>query len=377
MIPVFRPSYGQEELDSLRETFGTGWIGLGPKTAEFEHAFASYLGAAHAIGVSSCTAALHLALRAAEVDRCEVVTTPMTFVSTNHAILYNGGIPVFADVDGDTLNIDPADVLRKITARTKVILVVHYGGHACDMDAILEIADSRGLVVVEDCAHACGGQHAGRHLGSIGDYGCFSFHAVKNLATGDGGMVTTRHEQAADRIRKLAWLGISKGTWGRSEGEGYSWEYDVEDLGFKHHMNDITASLGLVQLAKLDGMNERRRQLAARYSKALEEVSSIETPVEKPYARSACHNYVIKVSDPEDRDPLMTYLKTKGISTGMHYIPNHLYEMYRPYVTAPLPVAEKVWKRLVTLPLFPDLTEKEQDSIVGAIEGYYSAGIRQ
>lgn len=375
MIPIFRPSYGQEELESLRDVFASGWLGLGPKSAEFENAFAAYIGTKHAVGANSCTAALHLALRAAEVNGCEIVTTPMTFVSTNHAILYNGAIPVFADIEPDTLNIDPADVLRKVTARTKVILVVHYGGHACDMDAILEIAESRGLLVVEDCAHACGGQHTGRHLGSIGDYGCFSFHAVKNLATGDGGMLTTRHEEAADRIRKLAWLGISRGTWGRSEGEGYAWEYDVEELGFKYHMNDITAALGLVQLAKLDAMNDRRRELTARYNRALEHLPTVETPVEKAYARSACHNYVIKVSRPEDRDPLMEHLKTEGISTGVHYIPNHLYEMYTPYVTAPLPVAETVWKRLVTLPLFADLTDDEQDSIIGAIEEYYySAG---
>jgi perosamine synthetase len=321
--------------------------------------------------VNSCTAALHLALRAADISGYEVITTPMTFVSTNHAILYNGASPVFADIEPDTLNIDAADVARKITPRTKAIVVVHYGGHACDLDAICDIAEARGLLLIEDCAHACGGRYRGRQLGGIGDYGCFSFHAVKNLATGDGGMVTTRHAEAAARIRKLEWLGISKGTWNRSDGAGYSWEYDVEELGFKYHMNDITASLGLVQLAKLDRMNGRRRALALRYTKALKSVGSIETPVEKPYARSAWHNYVIKVANPQDRDPLMEHLKAKGVATGMHYIPNHLYDMYRPYATEPLPVAEEVWKRLVTLPLYPDLTESEQDSVVAAIKEYF------
>ena len=371
MIPVFRPSYGPEELESLKDVFASGWLGLGPKSAEFEDAFRGYIGVEHAIGVGSCTAALHLALIAADISGREVITTPMTFVSTNHAILYCGGTPVFADVQPDTLTIDPADVARKVTPLTKAIIVVHYGGHACDMDAILEIAEARGLLVIEDCAHACGGLHGDRKLGSIGDFGCFSFHAVKNLATGDGGMITTHHAQAAERMRKLAWLGISRGTWGRSDARGYAWEYDVEELGLKCHINDIIASLGLVQLAKLEGANGRRRKLATRYTDALSEFDEVETPVEKAYAHNAWHLYVIKVADSQDRDPLMTHLKERGISTGMHYIPNHLYGMYRPYVKSALPVAEAVWKRLVTLPLFPDLTDCEQDSVVAAIREYY------
>lgn len=376
MIPVFRPSYGDEELEALRPVFASGWIGLGPKTAEFERAFAEYIGAEHAIGVNSCTAALHLALVAAEVKGAEVITTPMTFVSTNHAILYAGGIPVFADIEPDTLNIDPEDVARKVTARTKAILAVHYGGHPCDMDALQSIADAHGLVVIEDCAHATGGQYRERGLGSIGDFAAFSFHAVKNLATGDGGMVVTKHAEAASRMRKLEWLGISKGTWGRSSGEGYSWEYDCEELGFKYHMNDITATLGLVQLGKLDTMNSRRRAVWERYTVAFTDSGLLEPPVEKSYARSACHNYVVKVRDECDRDPLMEYLKARGISTGMHYIPNHLYDVYQAYATGALPVAETVWKRLITLPLYPDLSDAEQDSIIGGI-GEYSAKARR
>jgi len=370
MIPVFKPCYGQEELEALREPFESGWVGLGPKTRQFEQRFAQMIGVPYAVGVNSATAALHLALHLCDVKDAQVISTSMTFVSTNHAILYNGGIPVFADVEPDTLNIDPDDVRRKITPRTKAIVVVHYGGHSCDMDAILGLAEEHNLMVVEDCAHACGGSYRGRMLGSWGDFGCFSFHAVKNLATGDGGMITTRDQAADARLRKLVWLGISRGTWDRTGRQGYSWEYDVEELGFKCHMNDIIAAVGLVQLDKLERTNARRRELAQRYTRMLDDVDWLETPVEKEYAHSAWHNYVIKVADPADRNPLMEHLKAQGVSTGMHYIPNHLYAMYRPYVTEPLPVTESVWKRLITLPLFPDLSDEQQNHIVAAIESY-------
>jgi len=370
MIPVFKPCYDHQELEALREPFESGWIGLGPKTKEFEERFAAYLDISHAVAVNSATAALHLASKVADIEGAEVITTPMTFISTNHAILYCGGIPVFADIEPDTLNIDPQDVKRKLTSRTKAIMVVHYGGHSCDMDAILAIARKNGLKVIEDAAHACGGRYRERMLGTLGDFGCFSFHAVKNLATGDGGMITTHDTAAAERLHRLVWLGITRGTWDRVEGKGYAWEYNVEELGFKCHMNDITAAIGLVQLAKLEHTNARRRYLAERYTDLLADVDWLETPVEKAYAHSAWHNYVIKVKDPVDRDPLMEHLKACDISTSVHYIPNHLYKMYSPYVKTPLPVVESIWKRLITLPLFPDLTDDQQDYVVASIKNY-------
>jgi perosamine synthetase len=368
MIPVFKPCYGEEEIEALREPFKSGWTGLGPKTKEFEDRFAEFIGVNYAIGVNSATAALHLALRIAGVEGKEVITTPMTFISTNHAILYNNGIPVFADIEEDTLNIDPKDVERKVTKNTRVILIVHYGGHACNMEYIMELAERYGLLVIEDCAHACGGMYKDKMLGSIGDYGCFSFHAVKNLSTGDGGMITTNNNRSDTVLRKLRWLGISSGTWDRCDRERYSWEYDVEDIGFKCHMNDITAAIGIVQLGKLNRTNARRRYLAERYTKLLKDVEWLQAPVEKEYTRSAWHNYVIKVNEAADRTRLMDHLKENGISTGMHYIPNHLYKIYRPYVRDPLPVTEEVWNRLITLPLFPDLIDAQQDFIVEQIK---------
>jgi perosamine synthetase len=238
------------------------------------------------------------------------------------------------------------------------------------MDAIYQIARPRGIRVIEDAAHACGGEYKGQKIGSLpSDATCFSFHAVKNLATGDGGMITVHDEELDRRLRRLRWMGITKDTWSRAEDVSkYSWYYNVEELGFKCHMNDITAAIGLVQLAKLERTNARRREIVTRYNEAFADLDWLETPVEKDYARSAMHNYVVKL---DDRDRFMAYLQEKGVATGMHYIPNHLYSMYQPYYTK-LPVAESVWNRIVTLPLFPDLTDYQVDYIIAAVREFGS-----
>jgi perosamine synthetase len=367
MIPVFKPCYGEEELEALKEPFKTGWIGLGPKTKEFEKKFADYIGVKYAIATNSCSASLHLAMKVMHIEDCEVITTPMTFVSTNHAILYNNGIPVFADIYPDTLNINPDKIKELITDKTKAIVVVHYGGHPCDMDVINEIAQRHNLVVVEDVAHGCGGEYKGKKLGSLGNIACFSFHAVKNLATADGGMITTDDPEIYSRLLKLRWLGITKDTWSREDKDKkYSWYYDIEEVGYKYHMNDIAAAIGLVQLEKLDDMNDRRRQITEKYNTEFADLDWLETPTTKSYAKSACHNYVIKVNE---RDRLNTYLQENGISTGVHYIPNNHYQMYK-NCRGDTPVCEKVWTKLLTLPLFPDLTKDELDMIIEKIRSF-------
>ncbi len=367
MIPVFKPSFGEEELEALREPFKTGWIGLGPKTREFEEKFAEYIGTKYAVALNSGTAALHLALKVIGIEGWEVITTPMTFISTNHAILYNHGSPVFVDIEPDTLNIDPKEIQKNITPRTKAILVVHYGGHPCDMDSILMMAKERKIWVVEDAAHGCGGEYKGQKLGSIGDLACFSFHAVKNMSTGEGGMITTDDPELYGRLLKLRWMGISKDTWSREEKDKkYSWYYNVEEIGFKYHMNDIPAAIGLVQLKKLDQMNQRRREITERYNQGLRGLKWLEIPTVKPYARPSHHNYVIKV---EKRDQLNIYLQEYGISTGVHYIPNNHYEMYHSY-KGETPVADSIWKKLLTLPLFPDLKDEEVDFIIRKIREF-------
>ena len=368
MIPVFKPFMGNEEVKAVEKVIRSGWLGLGPKTEEFEDKFAKYVGSRYAVGVNSCTAALHLALKVADVEGGEVITTPMTFVSTNHAILYNNAIPVFSDIDEDTLNIKLDEIERLITPKSKAILVIHYGGYPCDMDPILEIAKDKGLKVIEDAAHACGTEYKGKKIGSIGDATCFSFHAIKNLAAGDGGMITVKNQEVAERLKRLRWLGISRGTWDRSMGKAYRWKYNVEELGFKYHMNDITAAIGLVQLSKLEKANARRREIVKTYNKAFADLSWIKTPVEKPYAKSACHNYVIKVLNGK-RDELIAYLAENGISASVHYIPNHLYKIYKPFYRE-LPVTERVWKTLITLPLFPDLKDEEVRQIIDIVRKF-------
>jgi len=239
------------------------------------------------------------------------------------------------------------------------------------MDEIMELAQRHELAVVEDAAHACGSEYKGRRIGSIGDLTCFSFHAVKNLATGDGGMITTDIAELGGILKRLRWLGIDKGTWERT-GDGpdftsYGWYYEVLDLGFKYHMNDITAALGLVQLQRLEANNKRRREIAAQYQWGLNEISWVECPIEKEYISSAWHNYVIKTPH---RDALHIFLRDKGISTGVHYVPIHLHPYYQEWFRTILPIAEKVWTQLLTLPMYPDLTDHDVADILGAIQEF-------
>lgn len=379
LIPVFRPNYGNEEIEAVTQVLKSGWIGLGPKTEEFEKKFAEYLGAPYAIALNSATAALHLAVIAAGIkEGDEVIVPSLTFVSTAHVIKYVGATPIFADIEEDTLCISPEDVERKITNKTKAIIPVHYGGHPCEMDKLQEIADKHNLTIIEDAAHACGSSYKNKKIGTISPFTCFSFHAVKNLATGDGGMITVKDKIIADRLKRLRWMGINKDTWGRlediSEDENksfrvYGWHYEIEELGYKYHMNDINAALGIIQLRRLEDSNRKRRNLAKRYTKSLEKIVQIRCPVLKEDMVSAQHNYVIRI---EDRDKLHLFLRERNISSGVHYMPLHLQPYYRrlyPYVK--LPIVEREWKKLLTLPLYPNLTIKEQDHVISSIKEFY------
>lgn len=378
LIPVFQPNYGIQEIKAVTNVLKSGWIGLGPKTEEFEKRFAEYVDAPYAIALNSATAALHLSLLAAGIGKGDEVIVPsLTFVSTAHAVLYVGAKPVFADIDKDTLCIVPADVIKKITKKTRAIIPVHYGGHPCDMNALNTIANDHKLTIIEDASHACGSSYHGKKIGSISPFTCFSFHAVKNLATGDGGMITVKDKTVAQHLRSLRWVGINKDTWDRSDGtqaeksyRGYSWYYEVEELGFKCHMNDITAAIGLVQLRKLEASNAIRRSLAKRYTRELGKLPQIACPTEQPGMISAQHNYVIRV---HDRDKLHLYLRDQGISTGVHYMPVHLQPYYKKlFPRISLPVTETVWKHLLTLPLYPTLTYQEQDGVISSIKKFYS-----
>ncbi len=367
MIRVFKPSMGEKEVEAVAEVLKSGWIGLGPKTAEFEKKFTEYIGVDYAVGVNSATAALDLALKLLHINHGhEVIVPTMTFVSTAHVVAYNLATPIFADIDPVTLSIDIEDVKKKITIRTKAIIPVHYGGRPVDMDRLKEVAGD--IPIIEDAAHACGGVYKGKKCGSLGNIGCFSFHAVKNLAMGDGGALTLNDKAMAERAKRLRWLGIDKDTWDRSEyDKKYWWEYLVDEVGLKCHMNDIMAVLGLVQLKKLDAMNKRRKEIAAHYSRGLASLSEVELPKEdnEDY-KSSWHIYEIKCLD---RNDLSSYLAENEISTGVHYKPIHLYKCYgnKPV----LPEAERVFPKILTLPMYPDMTNQEVDLVIDKIKSFY------
>ncbi|HZP56173.1 MAG TPA: DegT/DnrJ/EryC1/StrS family aminotransferase [Dehalococcoidia bacterium] len=369
MIPVFKPALDEEEWHALREPLANGWLGLGPKTKEFERQFAAYTEAPHAVGTNSGTSALHLGFAVLDIAGGEVITTSLTYIATNHAILYCGGIPVFADIEPDTCNIAVDEIERCITPRTKAICVVHYAGHPCDMDPILELGARHGIPVLQDSAHACGSRYKGRMIGSFGPINTFSFDPVKNLATGAGGMVTLQDEGMDRRMRKLRWLGHSRPPGTPAEPGQMDYYHETEEVGWRHHMNDLSAAIGIVQLRKLEKHNGRRRELAAAYDREFASLDWLQTPVLRDYAFTAQHKYVVRVPE-EDRDALILHLKSRDVGSHVHFVPSHLHPAYAPYRSELLPVTERVWKTLVTLPLFPTMTDDEFAQVVEAVKSY-------
>lgn len=366
MIPVFKPAVGDEEWLAIRECLESGWIGLGPKTAAFEQAFGEFLGTKYVIGLNSCTAALDMAFKILGVTEGEVITTSLTFVSTNHAILYNNCTPVFADIRPDTLTLDPDDVRRKITPQTRAIMLVHYAGHPCEMDAFTTLAEQHGLYLIEDCAHAAGSTYNGQPVGTFGHAGCFSFHAVKNIAMGEGGALVVRSEEEYERAMRLRWCGISRSTWERTHGKSYSWQYDVTELGYKYHLSDIAAAIGLVQLRKAEQHRQRRQEIWNTYNAAFADLP-VEPLAIAPNVKSTHLFYVLKT---HERDQLVEYLAERGIGTSVHYYPNHLFELYRDH-PADVPITEQVWQQIITLPCYPSLTHEEQNTVIEAVRAFY------
>jgi perosamine synthetase len=367
VIRLFRPSFGDEEAAAVRDTLASGWVGLGPRTAEFERRFSAHVGAPHCVATNSGTAALHLALLALDLPRdAEVIVPTLTFVATAHAAVLAGANVVFADVDAATLTLDPADLEHRASSRTCAILPVHYGGHPCAMDELHGIARRVGAVVIEDAAHAAGARYRGRPVGGLSPMTCFSFQGVKNMSTGEGGCVTTTSEPYAKRLRRLRWLGIERDTWQRTAGAAHDWRYEVEELGLKYHMHDIAAAIGLVQLDKLEALNERRRTLAERYDDAFRALGWLELPANAPEVLSARHNYAVRL---ERRDELIAWLAEREIASGVHYVPLHLQPFYR-RAGVRLPVAERVWQRLLLLPLYPSLGDDEQQRVIDAVYGF-------
>ena len=369
MIPVFKPAVGEEEWLALREPIMQGYLGLGPKTKEFEDKFAAYIGVPHAIGCNSGTSALDLAFAVLDLDGGEVITTSLTYVATNHSIIRTGGVPVFADIEDDTGNIRVDEIERCITPRTKAICVVHYAGHPVDMDPVMELAARHGLPVVQDSAHACGSKYKGRMIGSFGPINTFSFDPVKNLDTGTGGMLTVLDGEIDARMRRLRWLGHARPPGTPPAPGEQEYFHETVEIGFRHHMNDLSAAIGIVQLGKLERHNQRRREIAATYDAAFADLGWLKTPVMKDYALTSQHKYVIRVPA-EDRDGVMAHLKSRGVGCHVHFVPTHLHQAYRPYRTELLPVTESFWKQIISLPMYPTLTESEVEQVIEAVRSY-------
>lgn len=376
-IPFSRPSLGEEEISEVAETLRSGWITSGPRTKRFEEAFAACVGAPHAVAVTSGTAALHLALLAHGISPGdEVVTSALSWPSAANMIDRIGARAVFAEVDRSTLQVTPETVERVLTDRTRAVIPVHFAGQSCDLDGLREIARRRDLVLIEDAAHAVGTEYKGRRVGGTRNTACFSFHPIKNITTGEGGMVTTDLPDMAERLRRLRFHGVQKDAWSRYHKREVL-EYESVEAGFKYNLTDIAAALGIHQLKKLDGFIERRTRLARTYQEELAGFSPVLPLGPAPgTTRHAWHLFVVTVEPSEamDRGRLASFLGEKGIGTGLHFTAVHLHRHYREkygYRRGALPETERAGDRVLSLPLFPDMKEEEVRTVCRAIRSAF------
>jgi len=373
-IPFFVPSIGEEEIRLVVETLQSGWLTTGPKVKQFEQDFAGRVGARHAVAVNSATAALHLALEAVGISAGQEVLVPtMTFAATAEVVIHLGAKPVLVDCCPDTLNIDPQDIEKKITPQTKAVIPVHYGGQPCDMDRILTIARANDLRVIEDAAHAIPARYGDRTVGTIGDVTCFSFYANKTITTGEGGMITTDDDRLAERVRIMTLHGISKDGWKRFSAEG-SWYYEILAPGYKFNMTDVAASLGICQLRRCDEFWECRQRYAQMYDEGFADVPEVTVPYVELNVQHAWHLYVIQVKFEHlriDRGDFIKELAEAGIGTSVHYMPLHMHPYYREtfgYQPDDLPVARSVYDRIVSLPIYPRMSDDDVEYVIDNVK---------
>lgn len=373
-LPFSRPAIGDDEIAEVLEVLRSGWITSGPRVKRFEEDFAAYSRAPHALAVTSCTAGIHLALLAHGIGPGDEVVVPsMTWPATVNMVEQVGATPVFADVDRETLIVPPAEFERRLTERTKAILPVHFAGQAADLDALDALCRPRGIAILEDAAHAVGTEYRGRRIGEDGRTTCFSFHPIKNITTGEGGMVTTADADLAGRIRLLRFHGVSRDAWA-AYGSRSTARYESVLPGFKYNLTDIQAALGVHQLARLDGFIARRAELACRYHGALADLDVVKPlGLAEGTTRHAWHLFIVAV-DPDrlgvGRDEFMERLKVKNIGTGLHFTAVHLHRYYREkygLAEGTLPASEWASERVVSLPLFPGMEETDVDDVADAI----------
>lgn len=368
MLPIQRPSLGTEELDEVKKVFDTGWLGLGSTVFEFEDKLKEYLGARHVVAVNSGTTALHLALAAFGVGAGDEVILPsLTFCACVQMITALGATPVFCEIEPDTLNIDLSDAHKKVTRQTKAVMPVHYCGNACDLDGLSSLRSDYGLLLIEDAAHAFGSSYKGKKIGSFGDATCFSFDPIKNITCGEGGAVVLSDDRVAEQMRKMRILGIDKDSWTRYKAE-QSWYYEVTTQGYRYHMSNINAAIGLAQLRKLDRFVERKRKIVRLYDQHLGSMHGMSL-LKGDREETAPFCYMIRVHEGK-RNDLIEHLNTRSIGSGVHYIPNHLQPFFKKYSTS-LPVTEKVWREIITLPLYYDMSDGDVASVIAAVEEFF------
>jgi dTDP-4-amino-4,6-dideoxygalactose transaminase len=369
-LPFHVPAVQEEEIEAVVEALRSGWISTGPKTKCFEEAFAKYIGARHAVAVSSGTAALHLSLEAIGLQQDDEVLVPaMTFTATAEVAAYFKAKPVLVDIEPVHFNISLGDAERKYTRKTRAILPVHFAGHPCPMVSVAEFAAAKGLTVIEDAAHALPASYLGHTIGTLSPLTAFSFHAVKTLTTGEGGMVTTDDDRLAERIRIMRLHGMDREAWKRYSAEG-TWRYEISEAGYKYNLTDPQAAMGLVQLSKCEQMWRRRAAIAEQYRLSLESSDSFCTPKTDEDVQHAWHLYVILINPAVlriNRDQIIEELRRRRIGTGVHFIPLHLQPYYQRtwgYRLGDFPVAEDYFERCISLPIYPTMTVEDAERVI-------------
>lgn len=352
----------EEDINEVARVLRSSWITTGPKIKEFEDAICAYIGCSYSTAVNSGTSALDIAVQSLDLPAgSEIITTPFTFVATSNAIIYNGHRPVFADICPDTFNIDPEDIRRKITENTKAIIYVDYAGHPCDIRELKKIADEFDLYLIEDACHAIGAEYEQKKVGNFADMTIFSFHPVKHITTGEGGAVATDNKELHEKLSLLRTHGIDKNTMDRY-GPDASWAYDMKYLGRNYRITDFQAALGISQLKKLDGFLDRRTELASKYYQLLGEIDFVRLPIVKNNVKHAYHIFTILLDDSINRDEFFKYMKSASIGVNVHYIPAYRHSYYINNFNIDrndFPVTEDIFKRIITLPLFPGMDKIE------------------
>lgn len=369
MIPYGKQTIEQDDIQAVVDVLKSDFLTTGPKIAEFEQTVADYVGAKYAVAISNGTSALHAACFAAGIGPGdEVITTPLTFAASANCVLYCGGTPVFADVDPKTYNIDPEDIRRKITDRTKAIIAVHLAGQPCDMDAIHSIAREHGLIVIEDGAHALGSVYKGKKVGSMSDMTTFSFHPVKPITTGEGGMIVTDNEDFYKKMILFRSHGITRDDSMMTRNDG-PWFYQQFDLGYNYRITDIQCALGCSQMKKLDRFLARRKEIVARYNEALADCDNIITPYQLSDTESGWHLYIVQVKNC-DRRQVFENMREKGIGVNVHYIPVYMHPYYQEhgYENVHCANAEEIYSHIISLPLYPGLTSEQQDYVIDTLK---------